>query len=101
MYTWGMCCFKVFWFLLLFPLAIFNFREDLGEEQDVYSTAPSCAISFSLHFSAENLGQQHHPSCWPLSGRLHGPSRMEDRDASQTAKLPFSQKVLSPKPKRD
>lgn len=55
-------------FKILFPLAIFNFMEDLDEEQGVYSTAPSRAISFSPRFSAESLAQQHHPGCWPLSG---------------------------------
>lgn len=73
--------------------------EDLGKEQGVYSTTPSRAISFSLHFSAENLGQQHHPSCWPLSGGFHGPSCLEDHDASQIPTFPSPKRCFPLNPR--
>lgn len=68
---------KVYWghvplqsrgfFKHLFPLAIFNFMEDHGEEQGTYYIAPSHAISFSTRFSVESMGRRHLPGCWPLS----------------------------------
>lgn len=67
-YSGHMCCFKVlFFFKTLFPLAIFNFMEEHGEEQGTYYTAPSRAISFSTRFSVESMGRRHLPGCWPLS----------------------------------
>lgn len=91
-----MCCFKVFCFKILFPLAIFNFIEDLGKEQGVYSTALSCA--FHCIFQLKTWDSTTTPAAGPFLGDCMGPAAW--KVAMPQTNLPFSQKVLSPKPKR-